>query len=374
MGDSPAQRALIVHSRADRARVLARAAQQTGFAVRYATSRGRAFGAVRHWKPHLVMLDAAVGARDLDELCSTLKIRCEAGATLLLLASSAAVPDAVDAVLVEPVGTAVLARQLRLLSDLQQARRERDTAEAHRREQTAFFAAAAHDLRQPAQAVRLFLSALEPRVVDSGKQRLLAHAQEALASLEALLGTVMDMSAIEYGKLVPRIEPFEVAELIKAVGVTHAPEAARKGLGLRIRPGRAEIVSDRVMVERILRNLVVNAVRYTEKGGILVASRRKGGHALIEVWDTGVGIPEEQLNCIFEEFRRLDGGRGCSSSGLGLGLSVVARTALILGHEVSVRSRLGRGSVFRLRAPLQQNPSAAPSDVFSPTACAACPQ
>jgi CheY-like chemotaxis protein/anti-sigma regulatory factor (Ser/Thr protein kinase) len=154
-----------------------------------------------------------------------------------------------------------------------------------------------------------------------------------------------------------------VAETFADLERQFAPLAARRGLRLRVTRPQCRVHSDRVLLRRILQNLISNALRYTRSGGVLVGCQRRGEFVDLCVWDTGPGIPESQQRAIFEEFRRFDGSSPWGERGLGLGLSICDRIARLLGHELSLRSRPGRGSVFKVRVPLG---SAAPVEAAAP--------
>ncbi len=160
------------------------------------------------------------------------------------------------------------------------------------------------------------------------------------------------MSKLDAGVVVPRVETFAVNELLHRAAAEFRPTAGEKQVDLMVVPCRATVRSDPALLGRILQNLVANAVRYTEQGRILVGCRRRGPHLAIEVWDTGIGIPESRLADIFEEFTQLGNAERDRSQGLGLGLAIVRRLSQLLAHPVSVRSQPGKGSVFSVAVPL----------------------
>lgn len=229
----------------------------------------------------------------------------------------------------------------------------RDAAERADRAKTRFLAAASHDLRQPLQALRLLNAALQEHLqADDVAMNILRDSERALEVMGQLLGSLLDISKIESGGLTPDRRHFTVAGLFNDLRGEFQLLAKEKKLRFTVLQSRAVIFSDRLMVEAILRNLLANALRYTRRGKILLSCRRKGDFAHIEVWDTGIGIPEDKFNFIFDEFYRLSGPDGDISQGLGLGLSIVRGYARLLGHPVRVRSRLNEGSVFSLEIPL----------------------
>ncbi len=242
----------------------------------------------------------------------------------------------------------------RALAKAAEESRARQQAERESRAKTRFLASASHDLRQPLQAMRLYHGLLESRLTTPEQRDLAARLSDAMGSAEDLLRALMDVSVLDEGRIVPVRSAVDLqAGLARLVAEMEAPAAAA-GLRLRHVPSRLVVDSDPVLLDRILRNLVSNAVKYTRTGRILVGCRRRGAEVEILVLDTGPGISADELGAIFEDFYRVraeveaeDGPQG-----LGLGLSIVARTAALLGHVVLVRSEPGRGSCFGLRVPL----------------------
>lgn len=224
-----------------------------------------------------------------------------------------------------------------------------DEAERANNAKSRFLAAASHDLRQPLAALKLYSGALKAHVTPDGAP-LLANMGNCIASLSELLGDLLDLSKLDAGVVVPNVRSFALAEVLEPLLSEHRAEALLKGLPLRCRPTSWVVHTDPVLLRRILSNFISNALRYTEHGGVLVSCRRHDGKAWLEVWDTGIGIPAEQTTEIFEEFKQL--GDDARTRGSGLGLAIAARTALLLGLEIRVRSRLGRGSLFAVELPL----------------------
>jgi signal transduction histidine kinase len=237
---------------------------------------------------------------------------------------------------------------------LSEERLLRAVAEAGRADEAKnrFLAAASHDLRQPIQAIRLFLDTLEMRLVDKGDRLVLSGALKALSAGEDLLRDYLDVSVLEAGIVEPTMTDMAIAPLLTKLTAECRPAATERGLRLTALPCTAIIRSDSRLLYRLLRNLLTNAVRYTIEGGILVGCRRRGDSLRIEVWDTGIGIPEDKLNAVFEDFFQLANPERDRTKGLGLGLSVVGRTARLLGYRIELRSTLGRGSVFTVTVPL----------------------
>jgi signal transduction histidine kinase/CheY-like chemotaxis protein len=246
------------------------------------------------------------------------------------------------------------------------AARTRELAEANRAK-SRFLAAASHDLRQPVHALGLFLAqAREARTPDE-RERLLSKVEASAHALSELVDALLDVSKLDAGAVTPRPGAFAVQVVLDRVEHDFALAAQAKGLRLRVRPSPLRLVTDPVLLERILINLVGNAVRYTREGGVLVACRRHGAKARLEVWDTGVGIPADQRERIFEEFYQVHAGVGNTAPGLGLGLAIVRRLAALLNVTVELHSREGRGSVFAIEVPLGMGvPSAAQAPEPSP--------
>jgi signal transduction histidine kinase/CheY-like chemotaxis protein len=227
------------------------------------------------------------------------------------------------------------------------------------RAKTRFLAAAGHDLRQPVHALGLLISSLRLTLGREDQRRLADQADRATDSIRELLDNLLDVSRIEAGISHPSLQVFPVDRLLEQVEFTYAPEAAAGGIDLRVVRSGCHVRSDSAMLARILLNLAANAVRNTQHGRVLVGARRAGALLRIEVWDTGVGIPAQHIETIFQEFFKLQGAP--NSGGLGLGLYIVKGLADQLGHPISVASRPGKGSVFRISVPLAEpSPAAAP--------------
>ncbi|MFC4728666.1 NahK/ErcS family hybrid sensor histidine kinase/response regulator [Coralloluteibacterium thermophilus] len=231
------------------------------------------------------------------------------------------------------------------------AERTREAEAAHQ-SKTRFLAALSHDVLQPLNAARLFASAL--RATDDGREqkRLAERVDVSLRAAEELLDGLLDISRLDAGALETEITDFRLDELLAGVGEQYAPLAAERGLTLTVRTRAITVTSDRRLLRRAVQNFVSNALRYTERGGIVLGVRLRGDAALIEVWDTGPGIAPRHLRHVFEEFRRFDQPSPWGERGLGLGLSICQRVSHVLGHPIAVRSREGRGSVFSMRVPI----------------------
>jgi two-component system, sensor histidine kinase len=244
-------------------------------------------------------------------------------------------------------------------------RAARDRAELTNAATTKFLATASHDIRQPLQAMALLLGGLKGDVTTEDGARKLRAIERSLASGMELLDALLEFSKLDAGALRPRLTTVGIGDLFDVVNDTFAVEAAQKGLRFTVMPTRLATRSDAQLLGRILRNLVSNAIKYTDRGRILIGCRRRGNRVRIEVWDTGCGIPADQRRQIFWEFVQIKE-RGRSRSGLGLGLAIVDRLAKLLGHSVEIRSWPGRGSVFAVEMALERMPS--PASIAVPTA------
>ncbi|MCM5681787.1 hybrid sensor histidine kinase/response regulator [Schlegelella sp. S2-27] len=227
---------------------------------------------------------------------------------------------------------------------------------------TRFLASASHDLRQPLVTIGLLVGLVKDSSESARMRQMMDRVDEAVGAMEGLLTGLLDLSQLDSGTVQAHRAAVRVADLFDAIELHEQPAAALKGLRLRLRPTPAVIESDPVMLDRIVRNLVSNAVKYTERGGVLVAARRRGDKVRIEIHDTGIGISEEHRQAVFQEFVQLDNPQRERSRGMGLGLAIVQRTAAMLGHEIGLRSQPGRGSCFWVEVPAAQRaPSAAPA-------------
>ncbi|MEW5782941.1 MAG: HAMP domain-containing sensor histidine kinase [Pseudomonadota bacterium] len=245
----------------------------------------------------------------------------------------------------------------RILEATALLRHERDAAEQAARSRSRFFAAASHDLRQPAQALGLFVARLlkeSPPAELEPKLRQLAH---TVSNLQNLLGTLLDYSRLDGQVVQVQRQPLRTTQAILPVVESFVDAAVEKGLRLRSRIHEDWMLTDPALLHRILINLVSNAIRHTHRGGILVACRRVGNAVRIEVWDSGPGIPPEARESIFDELVQLDNPERDPEKGLGLGLAIVRKSATLLGHPVTLCSRVGHGSRFALTVPLTSAPS-----------------
>jgi PAS domain S-box-containing protein len=255
----------------------------------------------------------------------------------------------------------VLERTWELSKALAAEAEAKRVAELANATKTRFVAAASHDLLQPLNAARLFASALTDSADLDAAREVATRIEGSLRNAEEVLDDMLDIARLESGAM--RTEPtvFALDELLADVERQFAPVAARRGLRLRVRRSRAWVRSDRVLLRRLVQNLVSNAMRYTQRGGVLVACRPRGALVELQVWDTGPGIAEQHRELIFSEFRGLDRPSPWGEKGLGLGLSICDRIARLLQLELGLRSQVGRGSVFSVRAPVVEQPPAAPA-------------
>src|SRR5215831_10008255 len=215
-----------------------------------------------------------------------------------------------------------------------------------------FFAAANHDLRQPLHALGLFATTLRNSIMEAGKRQLVEQIQHSIESLESLFDDLLDISRLDAGQVKPRIEHFKASLVLDRIRTTYVPAASEKGLRFKVQTTELMLFSDPALLFRILSNLVSNAIRYTSQGGILVGVRRHGEKVSVQVWDTGIGIPADQQDKVFEEFYQLHNPERDRRKGLGLGLSTVRRVATLLECPLTLRSQQGKGSVFAVEVPL----------------------
>ncbi|MGE5170664.1 MAG: hybrid sensor histidine kinase/response regulator [Rudaea sp.] len=256
----------------------------------------------------------------------------------------------------------------------------RASAEAANRAKSQLLAAASHDLRQPLHALGLYVAALAARARDAEWRPLVAHVEAAANALEIQFAQLIDLSRLDAGVLVPERADVPLDALFARIRAEFAPQAAARGLSLRVLPTRLVAQSDPALLERIVGNLVANGIRYTHRGGVLVGARRRGNRVAIDVVDSGIGIAAAHRQRIFEEFYRVkeDAASSPAPRGMGLGLAIVRRFADLLGHEIVLDSEEGAGSRFRVLVPRVAPPSrrlsrtreAAPSLAGMPASCA----
>jgi Na+/proline symporter/signal transduction histidine kinase len=235
-----------------------------------------------------------------------------------------------------------------LNSELGRAKAEAEQANVSK---TRFLAAASHDILQPLNAARLYVTSLVERQGNGSDGQLVANIDASLDAVEEIFGALLDISRLDTGALKPEIVSFRIDEMLRQLEVEFAPLAQEKGLHLTFVPCSLTVQSDRRMLRRLLQNLVSNAIKYTPAGRVLIGCRRRLGRLRIDVYDTGLGIPPSMRRAVFQEFHRLDQGAKVAR-GLGLGLSIVERIARVLDHTVTLTSAVGRGSRFSVEMPM----------------------
>ncbi|WP_313338129.1 hybrid sensor histidine kinase/response regulator [Stutzerimonas nitrititolerans] len=234
-------------------------------------------------------------------------------------------------------------------------REARDAAEAANLSKDKYLAAASHDLLQPLNAARLLISTLCERDLPSAERNLVLRAHQALEGAEDLLTDLLDISKLDQSAIKPDIDSYGLDEVLLPLVSEFQPVAEAAGLQLVHFIPRHAIQTDFRLLSRILRNFLSNACRYTERGRVLLGARKRGGSLRIEVWDTGRGIAQDQLQSIFLEFNQLGVERAAERRGVGLGLAIVERIAKMLDYRIQVRSQPGRGSVFSIEVPLSES-------------------
>jgi len=235
---------------------------------------------------------------------------------------------------------------------------------------TRFLAAASHDLLQPLNAARLFTSALSKKIIDSEIRPLIDHLDSSLNAVEGLLDGLLEISKLDAGVLHPQTRDFSIDTLLRELDLEFTAIANNRGIGFKMIPSRAIIHSDPKLLRRVLQNFISNAIRYTEKGRVLLGCRKRHDHLEIQIWDTGYGISENKIEEIFIEFRQLGQNHNTNQkeNGLGLGLAIVERVCRLLDHPLTVNSVLGKGSVFSVTIPLGTLDDKQAEAIFTPKA------
>lgn len=251
---------------------------------------------------------------------------------------------------------------MRLNAELEGARAEAEQANIGK---TRFLAAASHDILQPLNAARLYVTSLVERSKTDGNAEIVSNIDASLESVEEILGALLQISRLDTGALKPEISSFPLDDILRQLAIEFTPMAQAKGVELRSVPCSLSVRSDRRLLRRMLQNLVSNAVRYTPSGKVLIGCRRAGGSLRVEIHDTGPGIPEDKRELIFQEFQRIDEQAGVAR-GLGLGLSIVERICGVLDHPVSLFSRLGIGSRFSVEVPVSSSTPVAITAAVAP--------
>jgi len=239
--------------------------------------------------------------------------------------------------------------------------RQKEIAERASLAKSTFLAAASHDLRQPVHALGLFVGALRGIAMAPEGRRLIEQIDLSVNAMDGLFSALLDISRLDAGVVAVQPRSFAMKSLLDRISRDHAEEARAKGVSLVCKDSTAIVETDPVLMERILRNLVSNAVRYTDRGRIVIGCRRRGGMASVQVWDTGRGIPRDQQERVFQEYYQLGNPERDRTKGLGLGLAIVRRLTDLLECKLTLRSELGRGSCFEVAIPLAGT-SLAPSE------------
>ncbi len=269
----------------------------------------------------------------------------------------------------ESLEVRVAARTVELTQEIEERRQveaalriTKAEAERANMSKTKFIAAASHDLLQPLNAARVFAAALSETRMTEHKRNLVANVNVALNSVDELLSALLDISKLDSGAQTPEISDFEINDLLKSLAAEYQPQAKGRGLALHWVPCRAVVRTDPVMTGRILRNFLSNAMRYTPTGRVLLGCRRHAEGVEVQVWDSGIGIPEAKQAEVFEEFRRLARDSHGKDRGIGLGLAIVDRIARRLDHPIGLRSEPGKGSMFSVTLPYGVHHQARPHE------------
>ncbi len=240
----------------------------------------------------------------------------------------------------------------RIAEATREMREKKEEAEKANFDKTRFLAAASHDLRQPMHALGLFMGELHSRITTPDQRQIVEKVEESVEAMSGLLDALLDISKLDAGVVIPQVRSVDIDAMAKRLAQDFASVAQRKNITLCVRCVRAQVSSDPVLLERILLNLLSNAIRYTPQNGtVLLACRRRGDDVRIEVRDNGIGIPAEEQQNVFREFVQLANSARDRSKGLGLGLAIVDRLARLLQHPLSLRSGPGRGSTFAVTVP-----------------------
>jgi len=320
----------------------------------------------------VVLLDVQMPDMDGFEVCAHLRANPDTAdmPVILMTAAFTAAEDVVSGYaegatdyLMKPFNDHILRAKVQvflrlwrqhgaMLGAIEAANRAREEAERACLARSKFLAAASHDLRQPVQSLTLLLEAVKAHVDAPKVVNAVAAMEGALAGLNCLLVSVLDLSRLDAGVVMPQIQPVDMGDMLLRLSQEYAVSAAAKGLHIRtfLRPLHGG--TDPALMERVIRNLIENAIRYTSKGGILIALRHRSGQLRVDVIDTGIGIPAGQQGHIFEEFYQVGNPGRDRAQGLGLGLSIVARIVRLLGAEVEVVSREQRGTRFSILLPV----------------------
>ena len=228
-------------------------------------------------------------------------------------------------------------------------------AERANKAKSLFLASASHDLRQPLNAMQMYIAALQSKVKDKEILRIIEDINSVSMSTARLLNALLDVSELEVGAIKPRFESFSVNNMLISIFQSFLPLAKDKGLNFRVVPSSLYVRSDPALLERILGNFMSNAIRYTNKGSVLIGCRKRGDKVVIEVWDTGCGISDDQMSLIYEDFYQIENKERDRGKGLGLGLALAKRLAESLEHSINSKSTLGAGSCFSVTVDIAEN-------------------
>jgi signal transduction histidine kinase/CheY-like chemotaxis protein len=228
-------------------------------------------------------------------------------------------------------------------------------AERANKAKSLFLASASHDLRQPLNAMQMYIAALQSKVKDKEILRIIEDINSVSMSTARLLNALLDVSELEVGAIKPRFESFSVNNMLISIFQSFLPLAKDKGLNFRVVPSSLYVRSDPALLERILGNFMSNAIRYTNKGSVLIGCRKRGDKVVIEVWDTGCGISDDQMSLIYEDFYQIENKERDRGKGLGLGLALAKRLAESLEHSINSKSTLGAGSCFSVAVDIAEN-------------------
>jgi two-component system, sensor histidine kinase len=234
---------------------------------------------------------------------------------------------------------------------VEELRQQKEAAEEANVAKSRFLAVASHDLRQPLHALGLFVQALQESSIAAHERHLVGNIRRSVDAMEGLFEALLDISRLDAGVVRARVETFGLVAVFDRLGFEYGPVARQKGLTLSVMKTSVFVRSDPQLLERIIRNLVSNAVRYSDRGGLVLGCRREADSVRIEVWDSGRGIPAEKHREVFREFAQLEAGDRDHRKGLGLGLAIVERLARLLNHTIGLRSIPGKGSVFTVTVP-----------------------
>ncbi|MDB6091448.1 MAG: hybrid sensor histidine kinase/response regulator [Gammaproteobacteria bacterium] len=235
---------------------------------------------------------------------------------------------------------------------VEELRRRKEVAEEANVAKSRFLAAASHDLRQPLHALGLFVQALEDSPLATRERQIIGNIRHSVDAMEELFNALLDISRLDAGVVQPCVSTIPLTSVLDRVRFEYGPIARQKRVSLTVMKTSVYVLSDPSLLGRIVRNLLANAVRYTDRGGVVLGCRRRGNTVRIEVWDTGRGIPQERHGEIFREFHQLENPERDRRKGLGLGLAIVERLAKLLDHPVELRSVVGKGSMFAITVPL----------------------